>query len=94
MLAIYATGLGQGTPAVPTGQLAPSSPLSSLGAGISVTIGGVAAPAVSPTPVLAPGFIGVAQLNVTVPAGVPAGTAQLVISARGQSSNSFAIMVQ
>jgi uncharacterized protein (TIGR03437 family) len=93
-LAIFATGLGAVSPAVASGQPAPASPLSSSTAAAIVTIGGVAAEVSSPTPVLAPGFVGVYQVNVRVAAGTPAGTQPLSLSIGGQTSNSVSIVVQ
>ena len=93
-LAIFATGLGAVSPAVASGQPAPASPLSSTTAAATVTIGGVAAEVGSPTPVLAPGFVGVYQVNARVATGTPTGTQPLVLSVGGQTSNSISIAVQ
>jgi len=93
-LAIFATGLGAVSPAVASGQLAPPSPLSSTAVAATVTIGGVAAEVSSPTPVLAPGFAGVYQVNVRVAAGTPGGAQPLVLSIGGETSNSIAIAVE
>jgi uncharacterized protein (TIGR03437 family) len=93
-LAIFATGLGAVSPAVASGQPAPASSLSSTTAGAIVTIGGVAAEVTSPTPVLAPGLVGVYQVNVRVAAGTPTGAQPLVLSIGGQTSNAVSIVVQ
>jgi uncharacterized protein (TIGR03437 family) len=92
-LAIFATGLGAVTPAVASGQLAPSNPLSTTAAA-AVTIGGVAAQVSSPTPVLAPGFVGVYQVNARVGAGTPTGSQPLALSIGGQTSNAVNLVIQ
>lgn len=93
-LAIFATGLGAVTPAVASGQRAPASPLASTVTAPTVTIGGLTAAITSPTPVLAPGFAGVYQVNVRVPTGAASGTAQLVLTTGGQASNSVPVVIQ
>lgn len=89
-LTIYCTGLGPVTnpPAAGSagaGQLTLSTP--------TVTIGGV--PAQVTFSGLAPGFVGLYQVNVQVPASAPTGnTVALVITIGGVSSNSVTIAVQ
>jgi uncharacterized protein (TIGR03437 family) len=70
-LVIYLTGLGQTYPAVPTGQPAPSNPLSYSVVQPTVTLGGVELPVLYAG--LAPGLVGVDQINVSVPFNVPTG---------------------
>ena len=55
------------------GAAAPNSPLSRTVATVGATIGGVNAPVIFAG--LAPGFIGLYQVNVTVPLGAPVGGA-------------------
>jgi len=43
---------------------------------------------------LTPGFVGLAQANLTIPAGLKAGTYPLVITVDGTSSNAAMITVQ
>jgi hypothetical protein len=69
---IWATGLGAVSNAPRTGQPAPVSPLATLSGQVSVTIGGVTAPASFAG--LAPNFAGLYQVNVSVPAGVSSGS--------------------
>lgn len=73
VLSIYATGLGQVTPELPTGRKAPAdgSVLHRSVAMPQVTIGGVTATVLFAG--MAPGLAGVYQLNVVVPMGVAAG---------------------
>ena len=67
-ISIYATGLGEVTNQPATGQIAASSPLSDTKATPAVTIGGLAAKVLFSG--LAPGFVGVYQVNVQVPNAV------------------------
>ena len=91
-VAVFATGLGAGTPAVASGQLAPSSPLSSTVATPTATIGGVTAQVAAS--LLAPGFAGVYQVNVVVPGGAPTGSQALRLTIGGVQSNAVNINVQ
>lgn len=91
-VAVFATGLGAGNPAVMTGQTAPSNPASVTSVVPVSTVGGLGA-AVS-TSVLAPGFVGVCQVNVFIPVGTPSGEQQLEFSVDGIPSNSVTIYVQ
>jgi uncharacterized protein (TIGR03437 family) len=70
---IYLTGLGAVKPAVTTGTPAPSNSLTSTVNTTAVYIDGLAANVLFSG--LAPGFAGLYQLNVTVPAGVTKATA-------------------
>ncbi|MCS6952320.1 MAG: hypothetical protein NZM33_05615 [Bryobacteraceae bacterium] len=71
VLTIYATGLGAVTPPVSAGEAAPIQPLSSVVLPPSVTLGG------APLPVhfagLAPGQVGLYQINVSVTDQIPEG---------------------
>ncbi len=70
-LVIYLTGLGPSTPSVGTGQPAPSKPLAVSLTQPTITLGGVALPVLFSG--LAPGLVGVDQINVSVPFNVPDG---------------------
>jgi uncharacterized protein (TIGR03437 family) len=89
-IVIYSTGLGQTTPSLATGALAPSSPLDNTST-VTVTIGGKDATVVYS--VAAPGFAGLYQTAVTVPSGV-SGNAALVLKSGTVSSNTVNIAVQ
>jgi uncharacterized protein (TIGR03437 family) len=71
VLVIYVTGLGQTNPAGLTGYPAPGNPLASALAQTSVTLGGMNLPVSYAG--LAPGEVGVYQINVTVPGNIPTG---------------------
>jgi len=70
-LVIYLTGLGPTSPAVGTGQPAPFGPLAVSLTEPTVTLGGVELPVLFSG--LAPGLVGVDQINVSVPFNVPDG---------------------
>jgi len=94
VVVIYATGLGATSPPVATGQAAPAvPPLALVTTPVKVTIGGVEAAVEFAG--LAPGFVGLHQVNARVPAGVSAGNAvPLVLTQNGVASNTVTIAVQ
>jgi len=82
---IYATGLGPVDIPVVDGAPAPSGPFARPKNPIAVTVQGKDAPVVFAG--LAPGFAGVYQVNLQIPADVtPDASAQLVVKAGEQSS--------
>jgi len=93
VLQIFCTGLGATQPAVLAGQVAPSAePLARVVASVGVQIGGKQA--VVYFAGLAPGFVGLYQVNVQVPAGVaPGDTVPLVMSVGGVNSNTVNLAV-
>jgi uncharacterized protein (TIGR03437 family) len=91
ILVIYATGLGQSTPAGVTGYPAPSSPLSNALTPPTVTLGGVNLPVLWAG--LAPGEVGVNQINVTVPGNVPSGLSLPLTINQGTGTMSVALRV-
>jgi uncharacterized protein (TIGR03437 family) len=64
-LVLYATGLGAVTPTVAAGQPARGTPLSLVPQNVAVTIGG--RPQIVSFAGLAPGFVGLYQINIRVP---------------------------
>ena len=90
-LIVYATGLGQTTPALQTGKLVPATP-AYVTAPVTVKIGGVNAAVTSS--VASPGFAGLYQVTVTVPAGVTAGNASLQLQMGFFPSNSVSVAVK
>ncbi|MGH9785338.1 MAG: hypothetical protein ACRD88_14245, partial [Terriglobia bacterium] len=92
-ISIFGTGLGAVSPRVASGAAAPSSPLSQTTQTPTVLIGGVSAPVSFSG--LAPGFVGLYQINVEVPANAPTGNAiPVVLSIGGVTSNTVTIAVQ
>lgn len=93
-LLIFCTGLGAVQPSVPSGQRAPS--MEPLARTVSTPLVNIASPAM-PAQVtfsgLAPGFVGLYQVNVQVPAGVPAGPQPLQIIINGVPSNTVTLPV-
>jgi uncharacterized protein (TIGR03437 family) len=93
VIVCYVTGLGTVDPPVPTGLSAPLDVLSRASAQVSATIGG------APAPVdfagLAPGFVGLGQINVTVPDEAASGAAiPLIIEIAGQKSQPATISIR
>ncbi len=90
---IYATGLGMTNPAVATGAAAPESPPARVVVPVTVTIGGREAAVEFAG--LAPGFVGLYQVNARVPAGVAASPAvPLVLTQSGIASNTVTIAIR
>jgi len=91
VVVLYATGLGQVTPAVATGAL--PAVASNTVAPVTASIGGI-----SVTPAfagLAGCCVGLNQINVEVPLGVSPGNAvPVVLTIGGQSSNTATMAVQ
>ena len=89
-LVIRATGLGPVSGAPRTGRAAPAEPLQRTREAPVVSVGGLNAEVLVSG--LAPGLVGVYQIEVRVPAGLAAGSATpLVIGAGSQSSAPFPI---
>ncbi len=93
IVVVYATGLGAVDRAVATGQAAPSNPPANVTTPVTVTIGGQ--PAVVHFAGLTPGFVGLYQVNVQIPAGITSSAAvPLVISQSGVPSNTSTMAVK
>ena len=89
-ISIFCTGLGATNPMVPAGQPGGGQPVTTP---VTATLGGVNAPVTFAG--LAPGFVGLYQVNVQVPEGVAAGDAvSLVITQAEVSSNTVTIAVE
>jgi uncharacterized protein (TIGR03437 family) len=92
-LVIYCTGLGIVSPLVPAQLAAPLSPLSRTTNPVTVTIGGISVRASFAG--LAPGFVGLYQVNATVPTGVaPGANVPVVVSAAGATSVPVTVAIQ
>jgi uncharacterized protein (TIGR03437 family) len=87
VIILYATGFGATLPPTPSGQIVPSAPVVDLSA-INLTIGG------RPAQVQWAGIVGAGlwQLNVQVPADVPAGNAAVVAHIGGKSTQGGAFI--
>jgi adhesin/invasin len=81
ILVLYITGGGAVTPAVLDGTAAPLSPLSLINGMVAAQIGGKPAGVVFSG--LAPGFAGLAQINVVIPQGLSAGNQPAFVSING-----------
>jgi uncharacterized protein (TIGR03437 family) len=90
-IAVFLTGLGPVNPAAVTGQPAPS-PAPSTVSSLLANIAGI--PAVVEFSGLAPGFVGLYQVNLVVPAGTPAGNQDVQITMNGISSNTATVAVR
>ena len=89
-ISIFCTGLGATNPTVRAGQPGGGQPVTTP---VTATLGGLSAPVTFAG--LAPGFVGLYQVNVKVPEGVAAGDAvSLVITQAEVSSNTVTIAVE
>jgi uncharacterized protein (TIGR03437 family) len=93
VLVFYASGMGQTTPALTTGQVTPAGPPFFATAPVSMAIGGQSAKVVYS--IAAPPYVtGLYQIAVTVPSGLGAGPVPVVASAQGMPSNTITIPVE
>jgi len=90
-VSVYCTGLGAVVPPVATGAAAPIAPPRTELL-VQAYIGG--APAQVTYAGLAPGFAGLYQVNVQIPAGTSSGSQNLRVSAGGVNSNMVNIAVR
>jgi uncharacterized protein (TIGR03437 family) len=90
---IFCTGLGAVTNPPPTGAAAPNTPLSYTVSTVTASIAGINAPVLFSG--LAPGFIGLYQVNATIPLSAPVGPAvALTLSVGSAVSNTATIQIQ
>jgi uncharacterized protein (TIGR03437 family) len=87
----YLTGAGAVSNQPADGAAAGSNPISDVTSTVTATIGGQTADVSFAG--LAPGFVGLWQVNVVVPAGVALGDLPLTVSVGGQTSNSANVSV-
>ena len=83
-ISVYMTGQGAVTPVVPTGQAAPTGSFVYTVAKTTATLDGIDAPIYFSG--LAPGYVGLAQVNLQIPS-LPPGDHTLVVTIGGRASN-------
>jgi uncharacterized protein (TIGR03437 family) len=91
-LSIYASGQGDVSPAVADGSAAPAKPLSVTPLFPDVVIGYKRAQVLFSG--LAPGWVGLWQINVIVPPDAPTGTAVFLLVNQAITSNTLMIAVE
>ncbi len=91
-VAIFATGFGAVGPASATGAPAPASPLSLTSNRTEVAVGGIAAEVLFSG--LAPGFVGLNQVNIRIPLNAPSGNLDLAIRAGDQVSKAVKVVIR
>jgi minor extracellular serine protease Vpr len=91
VLVIYATGLGRTNPLIPAGQPAPTDQLASTQIPVVVTLGGIQQQVLFAG--LAPGLVGVYQINVQITRSVPEGLSVPLVISQGGGSTSFVVRV-
>jgi uncharacterized protein (TIGR03437 family) len=91
VLVLYTTGLGQTTPPLETGVLAPLSPLSLAGP-LALSVGGRDAEVFAPA--AAPNFLGLYQIAFRLPAGLSAGSHPVLVRMGSAQSNTAPIAVR
>jgi uncharacterized protein (TIGR03437 family) len=87
-ITIYASGLGAVSPVIKEGAVPPVSPLSVASGTVTADVGGVPASVLYAG--LAPGYPGLYQVNLTVPANAPSGTTLLLLYVNGKPSQAGA----
>jgi adhesin/invasin len=87
----YLTGSGPVSPPLTDGALAPSSPPATVTSPYSAKIGSASAQVSFAG--LAPGFVGLVQMNIVVPSGLAKGDYPLTVTIAGQQSNSALVSI-
>jgi uncharacterized protein (TIGR03437 family) len=91
-LALYCTGLGVVSNPPGTGTAALDNPLSQMPVFPTVTVGGVQVEAIFGG--LAPGYVGLYQVNFVVPQNAPSGTVNITVTLNGVTSAAAPFVVQ
>jgi uncharacterized protein (TIGR03437 family) len=93
ILVVFLTGQGAVNPPLATGQAAPASPLSVASLRASASIGRVNAEVKFLG--LTPGFVGLAQANIEIPASAPTGLEVVMfVSVDGQAGNTATVAIR
>jgi uncharacterized protein (TIGR03437 family) len=90
-LVVYLTGMGQVSPSVSNGLPGPGNPLATALAPPAVFLGGVSLPVMYAG--LAPGEVGVNQINIQIPSDTPEGLSVPLTITQGNSTNSLNLRV-
>jgi uncharacterized protein (TIGR03437 family) len=90
-IVIWATGLGRTSPPIDSGMPAPADPLAGAVIAPTVAIGGVGLDVQYAG--LAPGSVGLYQINATVPKSVPQGLEIPLVITQGGSSTTLSVRV-
>jgi uncharacterized protein (TIGR03437 family) len=90
-IVIWATGLGRTSPPIDSGLPAPSDPLAGAVIATNVVLGGVSLDVQYAG--LAPGSIGLYQINATVPKSVPQGLEIPLVISQGGNSTTLSVRV-
>ena len=88
-IVVYLTGQGAVDPPLQTGSVSPSMPLSQVRGTVTATIDGQSADVLFAG--LTPGYVGLCQVNLTVPAKITPGDHRLVVSVGGVGTNAVLI---
>ena len=91
-IVLYLVGMGITSPAVASGAVSPGSPLAALPSQPKVTFAGKAAQILFAG--LTPGFVGLYQVNVVVPADVTPGELEVILTQGDSTSSTAKILVQ
>jgi uncharacterized protein (TIGR03437 family) len=91
-ITLYMSGLGATDVNVPSGQPSPSNPLANVVDVPNLTLNGTTVPLLFAG--LTPGLVGLYQINIQVPAGLPDGNYELVVSQSGVVSNTTLLPVK
>jgi uncharacterized protein (TIGR03437 family) len=92
-IAVFCTGLGATTPPVASGAPAPKAPLATANLPVTASIGGMSATVSFAG--LAPGYVGLYQVNVQIPAGVaPGDSVPLALTQNSVSSNTVTLAIR
>jgi uncharacterized protein (TIGR03437 family) len=90
VIVLWGTGFGPTSPPAPVGMVAPSSPTYYTANAVSVTVGGKTATVYSA--VLAPGFAGLYQVAIQIPASLTNGDYPVVAKISGVKSSSTTLI--
>lgn len=92
VIVVYLVGMGRTTPSVSSGAASPSDSLARVTIAPVVTLEGSAVSDILFAG-LSPGFVGLYQINLTVPAGTAPGARKLAVTQNGVTSNTATLTV-